>query len=117
MSEDHLTKVVQRLAQRGYVQTIRGRNGGVRLAKHPSEIIVGSVVRDTEEDCRIVPCFGDPEACPISSHCKLAPALSQALAAFLHVLDGKTLSDLLDEQTERSSLAASGRVMAGSASP
>ena len=54
MSEDHLTKVVQRLAQRGYVQTIRGRKGGVRLAKLPADIVVGAVVRDTEQDCSLV---------------------------------------------------------------
>ena len=100
MSEDHLTKVVQRLAQRGYVQTIRGRKGGVRLAKLPADIVVGAVVRDTEQDCSLVPCFRDPAACPISAFCQLAPVLSDALAAFLHVLDGKTLGDLLAEQQQ-----------------
>ena len=95
MSGDHLTKVVQRLAQRGYVRTIRGRRGGVRLARDPGEITVGEVVRDTEEDWRIVPCFGDPATCPISPVCTLAPVFDGALAAFMSVLDRQTIAGLV----------------------
>lgn len=98
MSEDHLTKVVQRLAQRGYVQTIRGRKGGVRLAKAPEEIIVGRVVRDTEEDCALVPCFSDGAACPISAACNLAPLLDDALEAFFAALNRTTLRDLMSKR-------------------
>lgn len=98
MSEDHLAKVVARLAQLGYVETIRGRDGGVRLAKSPAEIIVGDVVRATEDNMNLVECF-DPATnqCPIAPACALAPALDEALSAFLAVLDKYTLADLVSK--------------------
>jgi Rrf2 family nitric oxide-sensitive transcriptional repressor len=95
ISEDHLTKVVQRLAQRGYLQTTRGRNGGVRLARSPEDITVGAVVRDTEEDCALVPCFRSATECPIAATCRLPRLLDDALRAFFDVLDQRRLSDLL----------------------
>ena len=93
--EHHLFKVVRELAQNGYVQTIRGRSGGVRLSKPSAEINIGQVVRDLEESLALVACF-DPEAdpCPIAPVCVLAGALDEALAAFFHVLDGVTLETL-----------------------
>jgi len=96
MSEDHLAKVVARLAQLGYVETLRGREGGVRLAKAPTEVIVGDVVRATEDNMNLVECF-DPATnqCPIAPACALAPALDEALTAFLSVLDKYTLADLI----------------------
>jgi Rrf2 family nitric oxide-sensitive transcriptional repressor len=100
MSEDHLTKVVQRLAQRGYVQTIRGRNGGVRLARASADITVGAVVRDMEEDWRLVPCFEDAAACPISQVCALAGVFDDALAAFMQALDRQTIAGLLGGRAE-----------------
>lgn len=107
MSEDHLTKVVQRLAHRGYVRTVRGRRGGVRLNRTPDEINVGAVVRDCEDDLAIVPCFARDEACPIAPACSLAGTLDDALAAFLGVLDRKSLSDLLDNRQELARLTRS----------
>lgn len=96
MSEDHLVKVVQRLAQLGYVQTLRGRGGGIRLARLPEMINVGDVVRATEENLCLVSCF-DPEEndCPIASACLLAGTLDTALRAFFAELDRLTLADLL----------------------
>lgn len=93
--EDHLFKVVGKMAQYGYVQTTRGRSGGVRLAMPAGEINIGQVVRDLEESLALVACF-DPEAepCPIAPACVLAGTLDQALAAFFQVLDGVTLADL-----------------------
>lgn len=95
MSEDHLAKVIARLAPLGYVETIRGRVGGVRLARAPEAIVVGAVVRATEDNLALVECF-DPETnrCPIAPACALAPALDEALAAFMAVLDRYTLADL-----------------------
>lgn len=95
MSEDHVAKVIARLASLGYVETIRGRIGGVRLAKDPSAIIVGDVVRATEDNLTLVECF-DPltNGCPIAPACVLAPALGAALDAFFAVLDGYTLADI-----------------------
>ena len=96
LSEDHLTKVVQRLAHLGYVETLRGRGGGVRLVRSPEGINIGEVVRETEESFRLVECF-DPESntCPIAPACALSAALQEALAAFHHVLDRYTLADLV----------------------
>jgi Rrf2 family nitric oxide-sensitive transcriptional repressor len=98
MSEDHLAKVVARLAQLGYVETTRGRDGGVRLAKPPATIIVGDVVRATEDNMNLVECF-DPATnqCPIAPACALAPALDEALTAFLTVLDTYTLADFVNK--------------------
>lgn len=95
MSEDHLAKVIARLAPLGYVETIRGRVGGVRLARPADEIVVGDVVRATEDNLDLVECF-DPvtNQCPIASACALAPALDEALTAFFAVLDRYTIADL-----------------------
>jgi Rrf2 family transcriptional regulator, nitric oxide-sensitive transcriptional repressor len=97
MSYEHLVKIVQRLAELGYVDTVRGRHGGVRLAKPAHEIRIGTLVRQTEENLTLVECF-DPEhnTCPIASACGLAGMLDQALVAFLAVLDAKTLADVLE---------------------
>lgn len=100
MSEEHLTKVVQRLAQKGYVVTVRGRRGGVRLARPAQEIQVGAVVRDCEDDLALVPCFDEPASCPIAPACTLASGLDAALAAFLSSLDRLTLHDMLGNRTE-----------------
>lgn len=92
ISEAHLTKVVHRLGLAGDIETIRGRNGGIRLAKPPETINVGEVVRRTE-GMALVPCF-EGGLCLISPACVLQRALREALAAFLAVLDRYTLADL-----------------------
>lgn len=96
MSEDHLAKVIARLAQLGYVETVRGRDGGARLAQPAEQINVGAVVRATEDNLTLVECF-DPATnqCPIAPACALAPALDEALTAFFAVLDRYTLADLV----------------------
>jgi Rrf2 family nitric oxide-sensitive transcriptional repressor len=94
LSEDHLVKVVQRLAHLGYVETMRGRGGGVRLIVEPAKINVGAVVRATEENFRLVECFDEAaNTCPIAPACGLAPALDEALKAFLGVLDRYSLEE------------------------
>jgi Rrf2 family transcriptional regulator, nitric oxide-sensitive transcriptional repressor len=101
MSEDHLLKVVQRLSQLGYVKTIRGRNGGMKLAVKPETIVVGQVVRRTEDNMALVPCFDPTEVtCPIAAACGLAPALDEALQAFLTTLDRYTVADLIATRRE-----------------
>lgn len=107
MSEDHLLKVVQRLVQLGYVQSIRGRNGGIRLAKDPAAIPVAEVVRATEDNLALVPCFADAEACPISPACTLAHCLDDALNAFFGVLEGYTLADLVQPRRRLEQLVRS----------
>jgi len=95
MSEDHAAKVIARLADLGFVITLRGRTGGVRLARPAAEINIGQVVRATEDNLNLVECF-DPvtNQCPIAPACALAPALDEALNAFLGVLDRYSLADL-----------------------
>lgn len=95
ISESHLMKVVQALGQSGYVATLRGRGGGLRLAKPPSEINLGDVVRNTEDDIALVECFTEASACRIAGPCRLEHVLRKALGAFLGVLDDYTLADLL----------------------
>ena len=96
MSEDHLFKMIGGLVRLGYVETQRGRSGGVRLVRPAGSIRVGRVVRETEESFGLVECF-TPETnrCPIAPACTLATTLDRALKAFLEVLDDVTLADLV----------------------
>lgn len=95
VSRNHLMKVVYELGLAGYVETVRGKHGGLRLARPAAEIVLGEIVRRTEPDFALVPCF-DPvnAACAIAPSCQLRGALHQAQAAFLQVLDSYTLADL-----------------------
>lgn len=116
MSEDHLLKVVQRLTTLGYVQTIRGRRGGMRLARAADTIVVGDVVRQTEDNLQLVPCFESGNTdCPIAPACGLAPALDHALQAFLSVLDGYTVADLMAKRAQLTALVT--RPLDGSTGP
>jgi Rrf2 family nitric oxide-sensitive transcriptional repressor len=105
VSRNHLVKVVQTLADAGVVETQRGRGGGMRLAKGPSEINVGWLVRQTEPHFNLVECF-DPgtNTCPIAPACGLKPALFRAQQAFLRVLDEYTLDQFLTSRSELASL-------------
>ncbi|MDQ8164394.1 MAG: Rrf2 family transcriptional regulator [Gemmatimonadota bacterium] len=107
MSEDHLFKVISGLAEAGYVETQRGRGGGVRLNRAPETIVIGQVVRATEESFALVECF-DPvsNTCPIAPACVLAGALDRALNAFLEVLDQLTLADLVRQPRKLRTLVA-----------
>lgn len=104
VSRTHLMKIVNRLARQGYLETIRGRGGGIRLARPAAEIGVGAVVRDTEEEIAVMGCLSEPGFCRIEGCCVLRRALREATSAFLDVLDGYTLGDLL---TPGRTLAAS----------
>jgi Rrf2 family nitric oxide-sensitive transcriptional repressor len=100
ISGEHLRKVVHHLAKEGYIETTRGKGGGMRLARAPERINVGTVVRGTEEDFALVECFQATDGkCPIAPVCVLAPALDRALKAFFRELDGHTLADLLAPQS------------------
>jgi Rrf2 family nitric oxide-sensitive transcriptional repressor len=95
ISHAHLMKVVQHLSALGLVETVRGRSGGLRLARPPEDVNVGRLVRDTEENLALVECFRDDGHCAIESMCLLRRALHEALDAFLAVLDRYTLADLI----------------------
>lgn len=103
ISETHLMKVVHQLGLAGDIQTVRGRNGGIRLAKPAGAINLGTVVRRTETDMNLVPCFDAAPTCPIAPACMLQVALHEALKAFLAALDRYTLADLV---TRRQDFAA-----------
>lgn len=110
MSYEHLVKIVQRLTTLGYVETLRGRNGGARLAIEPSALRLGALIRQTEENLALVECFSaEAPGCPIAPACRLAPLLDDALTAFFAVLDGKTLEDVLAPRRELMQLTHSGR--------
>ena len=96
ISRSHLMKIVQQLSAQGLLETTRGRGGGMRLMVPASSIHIGAVVRATETDFNLVECF-DPASnqCRLSSHCRLKGVLGQAMQAYLAVLDGVTLADLV----------------------
>ncbi|MBA3479870.1 MAG: Rrf2 family transcriptional regulator [Lautropia sp.] len=95
ISRNHLTKVVHQLGLAGYLETVRGKGGGLRLAKAPASIRVGDVVRQTEPDMALATCFRPIDGpCVILRSCLLRTALHEAREAFLHALDGYTLADL-----------------------
>lgn len=105
ISRNHLMKVVHHLGMNGYLETIRGKGGGIRLARPPAEINVGEVVRLTEKDTVLVECFGNqPSGCCIVPACELKDVLYQATEAFYQVLDRYTLQDLLKREVEMKKL-------------
>lgn len=101
ISKNHLMKVTYELGKHGYIQTIRGRGGGIRLAMTPEEINIGEVVRKTEDDFYLVECFNcASNRCVITPVCKLKRALHEALRAYIAVLDTYTLQDLVANKDE-----------------
>jgi Rrf2 family iron-responsive transcriptional regulator len=107
ISELHLFKIMHVLVENGFVATIRGRNGGIRLARPADEITVGAVVRATEGNFHLTDCF-DPENhdCPLTDSCGFNRVLRDALAAFFAVLDSWTIADLASNRGELRSLLA-----------
>lgn len=95
ISESHLMKVVHQLGRCGFVETVRGKGGGMRLALAPQHIVLGNVIRQAESDFMLVECFGTDATCRIQGACHLNAILGEALNALFLVLDGYTLADLL----------------------
>lgn len=107
ISKNHMMKVAHQLGLAGYVEAVRGRNGGLRLARPAAEISVGAVVRRTEQDMALVPCLQEGEmSCVIQPCCALKRALAQAASAFLAVLDGYSLGDLVQPRGPLTKLLA-----------
>jgi Rrf2 family nitric oxide-sensitive transcriptional repressor len=94
ISHNHLMKVVQDLRTEGYLDAVRGRSGGIRLARPATEISVGDIVRHTEGTFDLVDC----ESCVIARACSLTGALHEARRAFMAVLDGYSLQDLVADR-------------------
>ena len=98
ISVNHLMKVVNRLSSCGYVETIRGKGGGLRLARAPRLINLGEVVRDMEERFDIVECFNPQhQGCPLLPACTLKSVLNDARRNFMATLDRHTLEDVISE--------------------
>ena len=104
-SYDHMKKAAAELARLGYLHSVRGRTGGILLAKPPEQIRIGEVIRQTEGRIALVECF-DPSTntCPLVDACQLQVALTEAMAAFFAVLDRYTLADLLRQPSQLASL-------------
>jgi Rrf2 family nitric oxide-sensitive transcriptional repressor len=95
INENHLTKVVHHLAKRGWVETVRGKGGGLMLAKPAHEVCVGKVVRDSEGQAVPAECFATEQSnCAIVKVCRLKGVLAEAVDAFYAVLDRYTLADI-----------------------
>jgi Rrf2 family nitric oxide-sensitive transcriptional repressor len=101
VSRAHIMKIVHELGKAGYVETVRGRGGGFRLARDPARITVGEIVRLTEAPIELVECFNaGTNSCPLIGICRLSTALDEALAAFLQVLDGVTVAELAGNRAD-----------------
>ncbi len=94
VSRAHLMKVVNALTRAGYLTAIRGRAGGLKLAKPAIDIRIGDVIRSTEPDFALVECFGTGNQCVITGCCRLPRVLNEALTAFLDALDQHTLASI-----------------------
>lgn len=108
IAKNHLTKVVHQLGMLGYIVTVRGRNGGLRLAREPSQINIGEVVRHTETDFHMASCF-DPASsgCSYAQACALQGLLGKATLAFLTVLDAVSLEQMLVREPHNPASTAS----------
>jgi Rrf2 family nitric oxide-sensitive transcriptional repressor len=96
VSENHLMKVVSRLSSAGYIDSVRGKGGGIRLARPPKMINLGAVVRDMEERFDIVECFNEEKQdCPLLPACTLKSILHDASRNFIATLDRHTIQDVL----------------------
>lgn len=95
ISRNHLMKVVNDLQQRGYIQTLRGKHGGLRLERDPASIRLGELVRATEPDHGLMECARPGQGCVIAPFCDLKYVLEEAMQAFMDVLDRYTVADLL----------------------
>jgi Rrf2 family nitric oxide-sensitive transcriptional repressor len=101
VSENHLTKVVHFLGKKGWIETVRGKGGGMRLARDPRDIRIGDVVRDTEGHPAPAECFESGGGhCTIGGCCHLKGVLAEAIDAFYAALDRYTLADVTRNQQE-----------------
>lgn len=99
ISKAHLNKCIHQLGQWGYLENVRGRGGGFRLAKSASDITIGEIVRLTEDTLDLVECF-NPEinTCPLQRMCRLSRTFQRAFARFIDELDGITIADVVSNR-------------------
>lgn len=97
VSRHHIAKIVNRLSELGYIETIRGKNGGIRLGMSPEAINIGTLVLQTEPHFNIVECFDSKtNTCRLNNCCALKGILAQARNAFIKTLRAHTLADALN---------------------
>jgi Rrf2 family transcriptional regulator, nitric oxide-sensitive transcriptional repressor len=115
VSKNHLMKIVQRLGELGWVETVRGRRGGLRLSDHSGSLTVGQIVRATETDLALVGCFPDERGtrrhCVIEPQCQLRNVLDAARKAFLAELDAHTIGDLAQPAEPLAALLGIGQIV------
>lgn len=99
ISEAHMMKVTHQLSQGGFIETVRGKGGGMRLAKSPAQINLGEVVRSVEPDFALVECFARGSSCVLTGRCRLAGIVAEALDGFLAHLGRHTLAELLPRRS------------------
>lgn len=95
VSEAHMMKITHQLGLAGWIETVRGKGGGMRLAQKPQDIGLGAVVRSMEPDFFMVECFSTGNTCVLTGTCKLTEVIDGALRSFMDYLDGHTLADIL----------------------
>ena len=102
ISYNHIGKIVHKLSTSGYIESIKGKNGGIRLKKHPSKINLKTLFLSLESDLNIVECFNPKNSqCRISKGCGLKPILKESLQAFTNTLNQYTLEDTLSERFQQ----------------
>lgn len=101
LSKPHIVKIVHELGKAGFLETVRGRYGGFRLARDPEQITIGEVVRLTEGPLDVVECFNpETNSCPLIGICKLSKAMMKATDAFMAVLDDLTVADIASNRNQ-----------------
>lgn len=105
LSQSFMHKVLQTTGKAGFVKTIRGRTGGLILARPPEDITVGEVVRAVEDRFEMAECFREDTTCPLEQSCGLNGAFQEALDAFLTTLDKYTIADITNERANINVLA------------
>ncbi len=104
ISKNHLMKVAHTLGKEGYIETLRGRTGGLRLTRPAADIMLGDVVRSMETDFALVECFQDGNECLVTPACRLKGVIGKAVDAFLSVFDEYSLDDLVRRNPQLKSL-------------
>ena len=101
ISKNHMMKITHNLSKKKYINTKKGKGGGIELARESSEINIGELVREIEPDLHIAECFdASSNKCRITEICKLKKVLSSAKKAFMAELDSQTLADIAPSKEE-----------------
>jgi len=103
-TQNHLVKVVHNLGREGYIQTMRGRTGGIKLKMEPEAIKLTDIIRSTEVNLNIAECLRENNTCRITEVCKIKHIFEEAQSQFINTLDNYTVADLLKEKEQLSEI-------------